>query len=119
MKLSGQIGKAINNAYKRIDELENDLQFIEKERQHIDMAILPESKFRTGWKQLVKLYNSSDGHCLKEGCGKATLQYWANNVPGGMDESKWFWRTVLVIAVKRNWAVESINHSNCRKYKFN
>lgn len=117
--MGSPVERIFDKAFTHIDELETIIQYLKSERQHVDMAILPESKFRTGWKQLVKLYNSSDGHCLKEGCGKATLQYWANQVPGGMDESKWFWRTVLVIAVKRNLAVESINHSNCRKYKFN
>jgi len=112
------IERIFNKTFGHLDELETLLQYLKAERQDINMLILPESKFRTGWKQLHRLYHSENGHCLKNGCGKDTLRYHANQIPGGMKESKWFWRIVLVIAVKRNWAEESVNSSNYRKYKF-
>ena len=122
MKSTDPINHIFDKAFNHMDELETILQYVKSERDFIKHAILPEDKFKCGWKQLVNLYHSKNGHCLKCGCGAETLMYWANNemtnkhsIP--MHESKWFWKTVLKIAVQRGWAIQT-NDSGCRSYRF-
>ena len=123
--MKSPIDDVFDKAFNSMDELETILQYIRSERDHIEMAVILESKFRMGWGQLYKLYHSTDGHCLKRGCSKETLQYWANKVQGknkctsSMTENKWFWKTVLKIAVKRGWAKELQKSGECRRYVFN
>ena len=113
------IDHIFDNAFRNLDELETLLQYLKTERQHVNTSILPESRFKLGWRQLYALYHSEYGHCLKRGCSAETLTYYANNKVSGMHmrESRWFWKTVLKIAVKRNYAKE-IQKSSYRRYKF-
>lgn len=90
-------------------------------------CVMPYEEFKLGWHVLQSLYRSQQGHCLKNGCGKETLQYYANNHSVRYNRSynwkfhdrpAYFWRNVLREAVNRGWVVEDRNNAGCRKYKF-
>jgi len=80
---------------------------------------MDEVKFRLGWKHLCSLYKSEYSHCLKYGCGRNTLQYWANKHYSKYIrfESAGFYRRVLFEAVRRGWAIETITIGGYRSYK--
>lgn len=85
---------------------------------YISIPAIPETRLIQGWKHLCKLYKSEYKHCLRYGCSKETLAYWANKLWGFGPESPWFYREVLREAVRREWAIESKNEYGCRAYKF-
>ncbi len=81
--------------------------------------VMCESRFEAGWKHLCSLYKSKNSHCLKFGCGKKTLQYWANkHYSKHIDvASSYFYREVLREAVYRGWATETITAAGYRSYR--
>lgn len=80
---------------------------------------MDKGRFKAGWRHLCSLYRSKDGHCLRYGCGRETLKYWANkHYSGHLDvESAYFYREVLREAVRRGWCSEEITLAGYRKYK--
>lgn len=63
-----------------------------------------QERFRYGWRLICAVWHKNR-HCLERGCGRVTFQYWVREtchvlLPG------WFYREVLVEAVKRGWATK-------------
>jgi len=93
--------------------------------------MINEQRFRHVWKLLCRTYEK-EGHCLRKGCGKETLQYWVAKVTH-TQVPRWELKQTLEEATRRGWVKQTRQtwyqgsiadgqlqrvFYRCRKYEF-